>query len=61
VPLNWLSRAKIRIAPIDDSAVADEQQTIGLYFRNGLIKQKLNAADILDRSFAAAIGKGAGL
>jgi sulfonate transport system substrate-binding protein len=61
VPLNWLSRAKIRIAPIDDSAVADEQQTIDLYFRNGLIKQKLNAADILDRSFAGAIGKGAGL
>jgi sulfonate transport system substrate-binding protein len=61
VPLNWLARAKIRIAPIDDSAVADEQQTIDLYFRNGLIKQKLNAADILDRSFAGAIGKGAGL
>ncbi|SDN98617.1 ABC transporter substrate-binding protein [Afipia sp. GAS231] len=61
VPLNWLSRAKIRIAPIDDSAVADEQQTIDLYFRNGLIKQKLNAADILDRSFSGAIGKGAGL
>lgn len=61
VPLNWLARAKIRIAPIDDSALADEQQTIDLYFRNGLIKQKLNAADILDRSFAGAIGKGAGL
>jgi sulfonate transport system substrate-binding protein len=61
VPLNWLSRAKISIAPVDDSAVADEQQTIDLYFRNGLIKQKLNAADILDRSFAGAIGKGAGL
>ncbi|MBX9647500.1 MAG: ABC transporter substrate-binding protein [Xanthobacteraceae bacterium] len=61
VPLNWLSRAKIRIAPIDDSAVADEQQTIDLYFRNGLIRQKLNAADILDRSFSGAIGKGAGL
>ena len=61
VPLNWLSRAKIRIAPVDDSAVADEQQTIDLYFRNGLIKQKLNAADILDRSFSGAIDKGAGL
>jgi sulfonate transport system substrate-binding protein len=61
VPLNWLSRAKIRVAPIDDSAVAGEQQTIDLYFRAGLIKQKLNAADIVDRSFAEAIGKGAGL
>ena len=32
-----------------------------LYFRSGLIKQKLNAADIVDRSFSGAIGKGAGL
>ncbi len=61
VPLNWLSGAKIRIAPIDDSVVADEQKTIDLYFRSGLIKQKLDAADIVDRSFAGAIGKGAGL
>ena len=61
VPLNWLSRAKIRVAPIDDGVVADEQQTIDLYFRSGLIKQKLNAADIVDRSFSGAIGKGTGL
>jgi sulfonate transport system substrate-binding protein len=61
VPLNWLSRAKIHVAPIDDGVVADEQKTIDLYFRAGLIKQKLNAADIVDRSFADAIGKGAGL
>jgi sulfonate transport system substrate-binding protein len=61
VPLNWLSRAKIRVAPIDDNVVADEQQTIDLYFRSGLIKQKLNAADIVDRSFSAVIDKGAGL
>jgi sulfonate transport system substrate-binding protein len=61
VPLNWLARAKIRIVPIDDGVVADEQKTIDLYFRSGLIKQNLNAADIVDRSFSAAIGKGAGL
>jgi sulfonate transport system substrate-binding protein len=61
VPLNWLSRAKIRIAPIDDGVVADEQKTIDLYFRSGLIKQQLHAADIVDRSFSDAIGKGAGL
>jgi sulfonate transport system substrate-binding protein len=61
VPLNWLARAKIRIVPIDDSVVADEQKTIDLYFRSGLIKQNLNASDIVDRSFSAAIGKGAGL
>ena len=61
VPLNWLSRARIHIAPIDDGVVADEQKTIDLYVRSGLIKQKLNAADLVDRSYAGAIGKGAGL
>jgi sulfonate transport system substrate-binding protein len=61
VPLNWLTRAKIRIAPIDDAVIADEQTTIDLYFRAGLIKQNLKAADIVDRSFTEAIGKGAGL
>jgi len=61
VPRNWLSRAKIRLSPVDDGVVADEQKTIDLYFRSGLIKQKLNAADIVDRSFGGAIGRGAGL
>ncbi|MBC7576939.1 ABC transporter substrate-binding protein [Tardiphaga sp. vice352] len=61
VPLNWLTRAKIRIAPIDDGVVADEQKTIDLYLRAGLITQKLDAATLVDRSFSDAIGKGAGL
>jgi sulfonate transport system substrate-binding protein len=61
VPRNWLNRAKIRLAPVDDGVVADERKTIDLYFRSGLIKKQLNAADIVDRSFAGAIGKGAGL
>jgi sulfonate transport system substrate-binding protein len=61
VARNWLSRANIRLAPVDDGVVADEQKTIDLYFRSGLIKKQLNAADIVDRSFAGAIGKGAGL
>ena len=61
VPLNWLTRARIRITPIDDAVVTDEQTTIDLYLRAGLIKQKLNAAEIVDRSFSDAIGKGAGL
>jgi sulfonate transport system substrate-binding protein len=61
VPQNWLSRAKIHVTAIDDGVVADEQKTIDLYFRSGLIKQKLNAADIVDRSFSDAIGKGEGL
>jgi len=38
--------------------LADEQKTIDLYFRSGLIKQRLNAPDIVDRSFADAIGGG---
>jgi sulfonate transport system substrate-binding protein len=61
VPLNWLQRAKVRITPIDDAVVADEQKTIDLYTRTGLIKERLDAAAILDRSFSAAIVKGAGL
>ena len=46
---------------MNDGVVADEQKTIDLYFRSGLIKQQLNAADIVDRSFSDAIGKGTGL
>lgn len=61
VPQNWLTRAKIRVVPIDDGVVADEQKTIDLYYRWGLIKQKLKATDVVDRSFSDAIGKGAGL
>jgi sulfonate transport system substrate-binding protein len=61
VPLNWLSRARIRIARIDDGVAAGEQSTIDLYYRAGLIKQKLDAADILDRSFSEAIEKKTGL
>jgi len=58
VPLNWLRRARIQIVPVDDSVVADEQKTIELYLRWGLIRQRLNAADIVDRSFSDAINKG---
>lgn len=61
VALNWLKRARIRITPIDDTVVADEQSTIDLYVRAGLIKQQLKASDILDRSFTEAIAKGTGL
>jgi sulfonate transport system substrate-binding protein len=61
VAVNWLSRAKITMAPIDDAVVTDEQKTIELYLRAGLIKQKLDAGAIVDRSFSGAIAKGAGL
>ena len=58
VAVNWLQRARIRVAPIDDAVVADEQGTIDLYFRSGLIKQKLDASGMVDRSFGDAIAKG---
>jgi sulfonate transport system substrate-binding protein len=60
VAVNWLKRAKIWITPIDDDVVADEQKTIDLYARTGLIKQPLKASDIVDRSFSDAIIKAAG-
>ncbi|WP_158808900.1 ABC transporter substrate-binding protein [Beijerinckia sp. L45] len=59
VPQLWLSRAQIKLAPIDDSVVTDEQNTIDLYVRNNLIKTKLKADDIVDKTFAGAIEKGA--
>lgn len=55
VPLNWLSRAKIRLTSIDDAVISGEQQTIDLYLRNGLINRPLKADDIVDKSFATAI------
>jgi sulfonate transport system substrate-binding protein len=61
VAVNWLQRARIRIVPIDDAVVTDEQKTIDLYFHSGLIKQKLDASDVVDRSFSDAIAKGSGL
>src|SRR6202041_1325392 len=42
VAVNWLQRTRIRIVPIDDAVVTDEQKTIDLYFHSGLIKQKLD-------------------
>ncbi len=58
VAVNWLRRARIRIAPIDDAVVTDEQKTIELYFNSGLIKQKLDASGLVDRSFSDAVAKG---
>jgi sulfonate transport system substrate-binding protein len=57
VPLQWFRRAKIGIVPIDESVIADEQSTIDLYFRAGLIKEKLDAKAIVDASFKNAIEK----
>ncbi len=46
-----------RHAPIDEGVIADEQSTIDLYFRTGLIKEKLDAKAIVDASFNGAIEK----
>ena len=59
VPQLWLSRAQIKLVPIDDGVTTDEQNTIDLYVRNNLIKTTLKADDIVDKTFAGAIEKGA--
>jgi sulfonate transport system substrate-binding protein len=61
VALSWMKRANIRITPIDDDVIRGEQTTIDLYFRNKLISRQLVASEIVDRSFAQAISRGAGL
>jgi sulfonate transport system substrate-binding protein len=54
----WFERARTRVVPIDDSVAADEQRNIDLYSRAGLVRSRLVAEDILDRSFAQAIQAG---
>lgn len=51
VALQYLSRQAVRPVAIDDTVVADEQKTIDLYFRAGLIQTQLDAGTVLDRSF----------
>jgi sulfonate transport system substrate-binding protein len=55
IPRLWFSRAKPRIVPIDDEVVADEQRTADLYARSALIGTRIEAADVLDRSFNGAV------
>jgi len=51
VALQYLSRQAVRPVAIDDTVVADEQKTIDLYLRAGLIQTELDANAVLDRSF----------
>ncbi|WP_342237761.1 ABC transporter substrate-binding protein [Inquilinus sp. OTU3971] len=51
VALQYLSRQAVRPVAIDDAVVADEQKTIDLYLRAGLIQTQLDANAVLDRSF----------
>jgi sulfonate transport system substrate-binding protein len=48
-------RGRYRVSPIDESVVADEQKTIDLYLRSGLIKTRLDAARIVSPIFTPAI------
>lgn len=59
VPLSWFRRANVRPVPIDQSVIADEQRTIDLYVRNGLIPKRIEAKEIVDPSFNQAISLGA--
>jgi len=45
--------------PVGADVVADEQTTIDLYLRSGLISKRLEAASLVDPSFTAVIATGA--
>jgi sulfonate transport system substrate-binding protein len=51
----FYARAKIQPTPIDASVVADEQKTIDLYTRFGLIGKPLDASTIVSSIFTPAI------
>ncbi|WP_419899407.1 ABC transporter substrate-binding protein [Roseomonas sp. USHLN139] len=55
VAVQWFTRARTRVVPIDDSVARDEQGNIDLYTRAGLVRRRIVADDILDRSFSAVI------
>lgn len=55
IPQRWFKRAAFSYEPIDAKVIADEQQTIDLFTRNGILLTPVNAADILDSSFTKAI------
>lgn len=52
------ARAQMRATPIDASVIADEQKTIDLYLRSGLIKMRLAASDIVSPIFTSTIVAG---
>jgi sulfonate transport system substrate-binding protein len=58
VAQRWFARARTRVVPVDDRVAADEQGNIDLYARAGLVRRRIVAADILDRSFTDAIRAG---
>jgi sulfonate transport system substrate-binding protein len=59
VGIKVVVRDHVTATPLDAGVVADEQKTIDLYVRNGLIATKLEAAKLVDPSFTGAIAAGA--
>ena len=57
VPKLWFERQQVRPVPIDATVIADEQFSIDLYARNGLITNKLDARTLLDPRFNDALAK----
>jgi sulfonate transport system substrate-binding protein len=59
VPLRWFGRAGYRTVPIDADVIADEQRTIDLYVRAGLIPKARapQAAAIFDTRFSQALSE----
>lgn len=48
-------RTKAQVVAIDDGVIADEQKTIDLYVRHGLIPKRFEAKAVLDPRFNAAV------
>jgi sulfonate transport system substrate-binding protein len=60
VAFKTYQRGELRAAPIDASVIADEQKSIDLYLRFGLISKPIDASTIVDPIFTPAIVAGAG-
>jgi sulfonate transport system substrate-binding protein len=59
IAVKMYKRGELRATPIDASVVADEQKTIDLYLRFGLIPKRIDASGVVDPIFTAAIVAGA--
>jgi sulfonate transport system substrate-binding protein len=49
------ARARIQATPIDSGVIADEQKTIDLYYRSGLIGRPIDASTVVSAVFTPAI------
>jgi sulfonate transport system substrate-binding protein len=51
----WFTRAEMRVVPIDDTVIADQQSVIDLYAKAGVIRERFDAVKAFDRSFTEAV------